>query len=643
MRRPATQPREAAPGRLRGGDTTSRRRRRLLICALAALTAGAATVGAQAPLARGPRSPALSPRDAVPPEIEGVVVATPDRLGSSGHLAGLFYLLVDPTRELTYEQVSSPAFDRRFALEPAEGVNLGFTSAALWLRIDLDLGGGRSPDWMLTLDYPLLDRIEIWDAARPGDEPLFRLGDRRPFAERPVPHRYFAVPLEADGPERRRLYLRVTTESSMQVRPALVRASALFLAATREELAFGIGYGLMALMVLYNLFFYFEIRDPTYLAYVASTTCGLLFVLALNGHAFQYLWPESPTVANLASPVVSSLWLVATATFGRLFLEPKTFSPGIDRVVVALIGLGIVATLVSFAAPYRPAMELSSAGAALTGTTLLVCGGLIWWRGNRAARFFTLAWAGLGAGVTGLVLSRFGLIPDNDWTRNGALAGAVVEIVLLSLAISDKYRLMAVELESYSKGLEEKVTERTSQLEEANSALQRLSVTDPLTAVANRRRFDEMLAEELARHRRSGAPLTIAMIDIDHFKSFNDRYGHQRGDQCLQQVALAIESAASRASDLVARYGGEEFVVLLPETAAEAAVRIATAMLEGVRRLGLEIEAAGSARPLSISVGLSTRVPSAADSADHLLALADAALYEAKRAGRDRACAAPPA
>jgi diguanylate cyclase (GGDEF)-like protein len=357
--------------------------------------------------------------------------------------------------------------------------------------------------------------------------------------------------------------------------------------------------------------------------------------MCLNGHAFRYLWPDSPSIANQANPVLASLWVLTTAGFARLFLESTPRAPKTSRVLDGLIVLGAVSTVLAFAASYRPAMVFASGAALLDALLLLVCGAIYWSRGVRAARFFTLAWVGLGVGTINLAVSRFGLMPDNSFTRNGALLGGVFEIVLLSLALSDKYRLMQIQLEGYSRGLESMVDERTHQLETANASLRKLATVDSLTGVSNRRHFEEHLEKEVRRHRRIAMPLSLVMIDIDHFKEFNDRYGHPRGDECLRQVAEAIASVARRPGDLVARYGGEEFAVLLPHTDRDGARAIGEGIRQAVAALRLSA-AAGPEERVAVSVGLTSRAVDGQGSGEELVEEADRALYEAKRSGRDR-------
>jgi diguanylate cyclase (GGDEF)-like protein len=205
-------------------------------------------------------------------------------------------------------------------------------------------------------------------------------------------------------------------------------------------------------------------------------------------------------------------------------------------------------------------------------------------------------------------------------------------------------RVRAVRARARERELEKTVAERTLQLEEANSKLQRLSEVDPLTGIANRRRFEETLAREWRRATRGQMPVSLVMIDIDNFKDFNDAYGHQVGDQCLRRVAGEIREALTRPGDLVARYGGEEFAAVLPSTPARGALAVAEVLRSRVEGLATKHPRV----PLgvvTISLGVATAAPGPESSAEGLVASADEALYRAKRAGKNRveAAAAPAA
>ena len=180
--------------------------------------------------------------------------------------------------------------------------------------------------------------------------------------------------------------------------------------------------------------------------------------------------------------------------------------------------------------------------------------------------------------------------------------------------------------------------ELQQQLEETNERLRLLSTTDSLTGLLNRRRFDVLFEEEWMRALRMKAPLSLVMIDIDHFKEFNDNYGHIAGDDCLVKVSIALSAAARRNADKVARIGGEEFAVLLPDTDEKGAHYVSERLRDAVGCLCIPHKGAKERGYVTVSVGVSTVVPEATRRSITLYEGADMALYHAKASGRDRSC-----
>jgi len=174
------------------------------------------------------------------------------------------------------------------------------------------------------------------------------------------------------------------------------------------------------------------------------------------------------------------------------------------------------------------------------------------------------------------------------------------------------------------------------ELKRSRDLLERLTTQDHLTGISNRRRFDDYLAMEWRRAAREQAPISLISIDIDHFKAFNDHYGHPRGDHCLVHVAQALAHCVTRPTDLVARCGGEEFACVLPATDSHGAERLAEQMRAGILAQGLEHAQSATHSHVTISLGVATTVPRADEPVQALVDLADAALYEAKSAGRNR-------
>ena len=266
--------------------------------------------------------------------------------------------------------------------------------------------------------------------------------------------------------------------------------------------------------------------------------------------------------------------------------------------------------------------------------------------------------ATLALGLQAMVLT---LAPNNHkdllLLASNVEASEDLQLVVISVGVGALLTLMVNadrsrttrQLQQLTGSLERTVVERTGQLAAANAQLRRLSETDGLTGITNRRRFDELLQQRWHEAAQAGSSLALAMIDIDHFKAYNDHYGHQAGDACLQQVAAALGQVVRKRSDCLARYGGEEFVVLWSDLDLEQAAAMAERLRQQVVDLALPHAAHPNGAQVSLSIGVAaTAVPRStvtapADEQQHQIKLfmqqADQRLYRAKTGGRNRVVA----
>jgi diguanylate cyclase (GGDEF)-like protein len=193
-----------------------------------------------------------------------------------------------------------------------------------------------------------------------------------------------------------------------------------------------------------------------------------------------------------------------------------------------------------------------------------------------------------------------------------------------------------LELRRRERKLTRLVAERTEELRRANAELEFMANSDSLTKIGNRRRFEAFLSNEWNRALRSKSELSLVLLDIDHFKLYNDTYGHQTGDECLQRVAEALADAINRPTDLVARFGGEEFAIVLGGTDSIGARQIAAMAIENVNQMFIPHLSSSTSEFLTISAGIGTIVPGFEKSESELIRAADSALYRAKKDGRNR-------
>lgn len=250
-----------------------------------------------------------------------------------------------------------------------------------------------------------------------------------------------------------------------------------------------------------------------------------------------------------------------------------------------------------------------------------------------AGRYAFRVWGRDYAGnVAGPVAVSF-VIQPAPWVAWWAWLGYVA---LLALAVLGVLHLRTQVHRRREEALRSLMEARTRELRQANELLVDLSYRDPLTGIGNRRRFDERLLAEWKRAVRAKSYLSLVMIDIDHFKPYNDAYGHQKGDDCLRAVATALVDGLPRSGDSVARYGGEEFAVILPLTDRLGAVKVAESLRQRVEGLALPHATSSVASVVTISCGVATFVPAVDIQTDELLRLADEALYLAKQGGRNQ-------
>jgi diguanylate cyclase (GGDEF)-like protein len=533
--------------------------------------------------------------------------------------------LKDPGGQLTLAEVASRS---DFVPLGRNVANFGYSYSAHWLRFALPLDSTPLLVPMLALEirFPTIDSVELYVPYRTAQGVEYRVqrgGDREPWDSREVKHRNFVfrVPMAglADAPT----YLRVQSESVLTVPAYLWRPEALIAADRNSQFGYGLFYGLVIALFLYNLMLLLALRDRIYLWYVLYVASFGVGLATFDGFGFQYLWPESVWWANHALGTALCATLLFGAQFARKFLGMASFSVFADRFllgVMALAAAGVFFAASGLLVPYGVIMRILSVVACATAGIVLYVSVRAMLAGYRPARFFLLAWSALLVFIALGALRNFALVPTHFLTVNGLHVGLALDILLLSFALADRIN----SLKRATASAQAEVREREHVVEQ----LRHMAQHDPLTGLPNRTSMQQRLALALELAKRNRKKLAVMLVDLDDFKRINDGRGHPVGDHVLVAIAGRLRSSV-RGSDTVARYGGDEFVVLAGELdRAQDAGHIAEKIADMV---SVPLAVDGAVEKVGCSIGISL-YPDDSEAPDLLIERADRAMYAAKAA-----------
>ena len=587
----------------------------------------------------------------------------------------------DISHELTIADVESAEW-----LMAEKGLAFGYTDSVYWFRLAFTNSTQHRTERLISISYPVLDYIELYRRA-PGEHwDLTSLGDKQRFQNRLIPHRHFIIPLTLQPGQTQEWIFRVDTSSSMQFPINIWEERSFFVHDQNQLLGLGLYYGIMLIMVFYNLFVFFSVRESNYLFYVLYVACMAGFLGSLQGINFQYLWPEATQWNDQSIVVLLAGVVIFAGIFTRNFLSLPSSAPIFNRLLTMLIISCVGIVMLSNLVPYHTMIRLLIVVAMVAMTCAIYLGVVNWTRGFTAARYYTVAWTSFLFGGLVLALNKFNIIPRNFFTENALQIGSAMEVILLSFALADRLnqekreryeaQISALEHEKLARKaqsealeqernarlaqekaleheraareaqakaldiqkratetLELRVKERTLELESVNRQLEKMSTTDALTNVRNRRFFDQHMEKEFALAVHDASELSVLLLDIDHFKNVNDKYGHQAGDEILRCVSGAIREEVDSV-DQVARYGGEEFVVILPGVDVDRAMLIAEDIRLAVAALNFDRISTGLR--VTISIGVHAGTPTGRHNQDQWVRDADEALYMSKANGRNR-------
>lgn len=487
--------------------------------------------------------------------------------------------------------------------------DFGIGARPTWLHLRVLNPAGRPLVQRLSIAIPWLDSVDVYFRHAGLTQARYHVGDREPFQHRPIDDRYFQFD-HRFAPGTSDIFLRVATPDPMAV-PLYLRTPAQEQDQARiEDFSYGFMYGFLFALLAYNAMLYVGLRHPRYLLYALYLGAFLLMNLSYTGHAFEWLWPEHSVWTQWSNPVLMVLYGASGLCFAMSFLATHRHFPRLHKAIIGyIVSAGVLLALTVVFDSQRYALLLAFVFVSLFSLIMLGMGIMSVRAGYKPARYFLLAaiTSMLGTALTALTV--WGFIPFHTWSFRAIDIGMLLDATLLALALSYQFRV----------GQEER------------QRAERLARLDPLTQLNNRRAFYDITAPVWNIALRHHGALSVILLDIDHFKQINDAHGHACGDHVLQVVARTL-SHTVREQDIIARWGGEEFIVLLPETAIEAAAALAERLRNALATLRLQHEG----KPLSLTASFGTAQREGHHlSLDMLISAADTGLYHAKDSGRN--------
>lgn len=360
----------------------------------------------------------------------------------------------DPGGLLTIDDILQGKAEGEYFQVDNNHANFGFDKSVYWVKFSVQYRSQKSTvpkDWWLEFEYQMLDRVDAYIVSEDGQITTAQSGDQRRFKNNPFdfPHALFHVPLEPQ--ETKTIYIKIDSDSSMQLGLNLWSTKGLINHVSEERLHHGIFLGIMLIMLFYNLFVYFSIKDIAYLYYVMALAAFVVGQAALNGLIWQYVDWKDLTWNNTIMPFMLNIIWSFLMMFSRSFLQTRERAPMLDAVIKFCIISSIWLAAISLMTDYNFSIQLSTRVTVVYAIVLSVTGIVLWRRGHRAARYYTFSWVGYMVGVLSSVLYLFGVLPHNYFTSNGIQLGAFINVLLLSLALADRINTQKRQTETARK------------------------------------------------------------------------------------------------------------------------------------------------------------------------------------------------
>ncbi len=469
--------------------------------------------------------------------------------------------LEDPAGNLTIEDLLDDSGSFEWRKSEKKVMAFGFSHSVYWIRFTAE-NRSFSENMILEVMYPLLDYIDLYTVRYSGSKPevagFQTAGDMRPFSDRDIKYRNSVF--ETNVNEKTVYYLKIRSESSLEISLALRTKNGFTKKIADELLLFGVYFGVLFIMVGYNAILAFILRDKTYLFYILYILSAIFTQAALLGFTGQFLFPDQPLIANLTIPSWLHLDLFWGTLFAMTFLNTKEHLPGMHRILLVVLGITLLGSGLVLLLGYASAMKISLLLLLVIPALLFIAGILTYLRGIQTARVFLLAWASLLAAIATASLKASGIIPSNFITDNAVYFGTAIEVVLLSVALADRINLIEKEKE---EALEAKLAE-SEKVASLSNAFKKFVPHEFIECLDKEDVTKLSLGDGVDRY------MTLLFADIRSFTTLSEKMTPKETFDFINSYLGRMQPLISKNHGFIDKYLGDAIMALFDKSADDA-------------------------------------------------------------------------
>ena len=499
--------------------------------------------------------------------------------------------LEDKEGKLLIENVNSDSMKTSFKRNIKENINFGFTRSVYWLRFNFvyESDTFRYNKWLLEIAYPLLNHVEVYLFTEDRLVEKIITGRQFPYNERIVKNRNFIIPYDLKSGEKYTFYLKIKTDGSMNV-PMTIRTPLSSIESVKDEqFFFGIYYGILFVIAILNLFMFFSVRNIDYLLYIFYVVGSALFQLTLNGLDVEYLWQNAQWWSMHAAPVIGSLFSIGMNLFSKKFLQTKVYAPVFDKILTVFIVIFILNLPISIIFEYRIGIQILSVVSIFGSFATIAAGVQCLMMGYRPARLYVISFIGFIFGIIVLVLQNYNIVPYSFVANNSMQIGSGIEVVLMSFALADRFRIMQKEKEDVQREAFEE------QLKMANS-FSRFVPREFLSLLKKDSIVNIELGDQILQE------MPVLFTDIRSYTSLSEKMTPQENIDFLNLHLANVVPVIKSHNGFIDKFIGDAIMALFPGGVNDA-VNAAVELQKKVK----EFNAAGNApegSEINIGIGI---------------------------------------